>query len=82
MKKTSTKLAFVALCIATLTATSQGIVQNKVFNFKENKGQICDQNYNPRPDVLFNGNANGLNFYLTQTGISYQLSRVQSWKEI
>ena len=50
-------------------------------SFTENKGQISDQNYNPRPDVLFSGAANGLQFYIRKDGISYQTSRVDSWKQ-
>lgn len=53
--------------------------KSKVF-FQENKGQICDQNYNPRPDVKFSGSVNGLNYHLTETGISYQLSHVNTWE--
>ncbi|MDA7836719.1 SBBP repeat-containing protein [Salibacteraceae bacterium] len=52
-----------------------------VVSFTENKGQISDQNYNPRPDVLFSGVANGLTFHIRKDGISYQTSRVDSWKE-
>jgi hypothetical protein len=49
--------------------------------FTENKGQISDQFYKPRPDVLFTGSTSGMVFYLRNNGISYQLSRVDSWKE-
>ena len=50
-------------------------------SFTENKGQISDQNYNPRPDVLFSGEANGLQFHIRKDGVSYQTSRVDSWKQ-
>jgi len=50
-------------------------------SFTENKGQVHDQNYKPRPDVLFGGNDGGLVFHLKTNGLSYQLSRVDSWKE-
>ena len=50
-------------------------------SFTENKGQISDQNYNPRPDVLFSGEANGLQFHIRNNGVSYQTSRVDSWKQ-
>ena len=49
--------------------------------FTENKGQVSDQNNKPRPDVLFGGYANGMVFHLRNNGISYQLNRVDSWKE-
>ncbi len=48
--------------------------------FTENKGQIADQFYKPRPDVLFAGSANGMVYHLRNNGISYQLSEVKSWK--
>jgi gliding motility-associated-like protein len=51
-------------------------------SFKENKGQIGDQFSNPRPDVLFTGNSGNLVFHLRNTGVSYQLYRVDSWNNI
>ncbi len=51
-------------------------------SFTENKGQVHDQNYNARPDVLFSGTDGSLVFYLKNNGISYQLSKVDSWKEV
>jgi gliding motility-associated-like protein len=50
-------------------------------SFKENKGQVGDQFSKPRPDVLFVGSSNGMNFHLRTNGISYQFSRINSWKE-
>jgi len=56
--------------------------QNKnTISFTENKGQVVDQNYQPRPDVLFGGQNNGLVFHLRNNGISYQLNRIDKWKE-
>ena len=49
--------------------------------FEENKGQMKDQNWQPRPDVLFYGKSEGMDYYIRNNGISYQLSRVESWKE-
>ena len=51
-------------------------------SFTENKGQVHDQNYNPRPDVLFGGGDGRLTFHLKNNGISYQLNRVDRWKEV
>lgn len=48
--------------------------------FKENKGQVHDQNFNARPDVLFSGKTNGMVYHLTNTGISYQLYKTESLK--
>lgn len=83
MKKKELLCLFMAL--TSLMWSKTGIVTNadeaRVV-FTENKGQICDQNYKPRPDVLFSGNANGINYHLTGDGISYQLNKIESWKEI
>ena len=56
------------------------IEQNNVL-FTENKGQVSDQNYLPRPDVLFYGKSGGLNFYMMKSGISYQQHRIDNWRE-
>jgi len=50
-------------------------------SFTENKGQICDQNYKPRTDVLFSGTDGKLTFHIKNNGVSYQLNRVDKWKE-
>ena len=54
--------------------------QNTVV-FEENKGQMKDQHWQPRPDVLYYGKSEGMNYYIRNNGMSYQLSRVESWKE-
>ena len=41
--------------------------------FTENKGQISDQYYAPRPDVLFSAAFSGMTCHLKNKGISYQL---------
>ncbi len=50
-------------------------------SFRENKGQVYDQHNKPRPDVLFSGTDGALVYHLKNNGISYQLSRVDAWKE-
>jgi hypothetical protein len=56
--------------------------QNKTLGlFEENKGQVRDQNQQPRADVMYYGSMDGMHYYLRNKGISYQLSRVESWKE-
>ena len=55
--------------------------KNSTMSFTENKGQVIDQNYQARPDILFGGQTNGLTFHLRNNGISYQLNRIDSWKE-
>ena len=47
-------------------------------SFEENKGQMKDQNWKSRPDVLYSGSSEGMNFFIRNSGISYQLSRVES----
>jgi hypothetical protein len=49
--------------------------------FTENKGQVSDQNYQPRPDVLFGGVDGKMAFHIKKNGISYQLNRVDSRKK-
>jgi len=50
-------------------------------SFEENKGQMKDQFWKARPDVLFYGHSEGMNFFIKNSGMSYQLSRVESWKD-
>ena len=84
MKKT---LLFASLAVFTSSVSANTSELDKFnsakssISFTENKGQISDQNYNPRPDVLFSGATNGLTFHIRKDGISYQTSRVDSWKE-
>lgn len=63
------------------TYIGSSVILKKEISFIENKGQISDQYYKPRPDVLFGGKVEGLTFHLRNTGISYQLNRIDSWKE-
>jgi hypothetical protein len=85
MKKTLLLSLFIALAYS-ISATTHDVDVEKLKNFKsnlsftENKGQISDQNYNPRPDVLFSGAAKGLQFHIRKEGVSYQTYRVDSWK--
>ena len=41
-----------------------------------------DQNNKSRPDVLFGGTDGNLVFHLKNNGISYQLNRIDAWKEV
>ena len=45
--------------------------------FTENKGQIHDQYYHARPDVLFSGQSGAMNYHLRRAGISYQLCETE-----
>lgn len=49
-------------------------------SFMENKGQVCDQFYRSRPDVLFSGTDGKMVYHIRNNGVSYQLNRVDSWK--
>ncbi len=55
--------------------------QEKSIQFTENKGQIHDENYRLRPDVLYSANSKGLNLVIRKSGVSYQLNRIDSYKE-
>jgi hypothetical protein len=56
----------------TSEANNSGQVQT--VSFTENKGQLCDQYSNPRPDILFSGSDGQMDYFLGKSGISYQMS--------
>ena len=56
--------------------------ERKEIVFTENKGQVSDQYYLPRQDVLFGGRSGDLNFHLRKAGVSYQLYKVLSWRNL
>ncbi|MBL7932673.1 MAG: T9SS type A sorting domain-containing protein [Bacteroidia bacterium] len=60
----------------------EGQLQNTGISFTENKGQVYDQNYKARPDVLYTAIAGGMSLQIKQTGVSYQLYRVEKYKEV
>lgn len=70
-----------ALAVALSTNGTEPVVNTVGICFTENKGQVCDQKNDPRPDVLFSGISKGMVYHLTQKGISYQLNRIDNWKE-
>src|SRR4051812_45516193 len=55
--------------------------QKNRISFTENKGQVHDQNYKPRPDVLYGVMTGDMAVHIKNNGVSYQLFRVDSWKE-
>lgn len=76
-------LIFIAICYQQSSAQKANNIQNSTsFGFTENKGQVRDQNNQLRADVYFGGQNNGLVFHLRNNGISYQLSRVEKWKNL
>jgi gliding motility-associated-like protein len=66
----------------TKSATEIPFAKTNTLSFKENKGQVSDQFSHARPDVLFTGNSGNLVFHLRNTGVSYQLYRVDSWNTL
>jgi len=70
-------MSYSALFGASENASNDG---NKVL-FTENKGQVHDQYYKSRPDVLFSSISDGLVCHLKSNGLSYQLNRVDKWRE-
>lgn len=46
--------------------------------FTENKGQVYDQNFKPRPDVLFGSVTGNLAVHIKKTGVSYQLYKFET----
>jgi len=81
MKKISTLLPFLLAFAFYVQEVSAVNDPTSAISFKENKGQVSDQFYNPRPDILFSGTDGKLSYHLKNNGISYQLSRVDSWKK-
>jgi gliding motility-associated-like protein len=76
---------FIFLFGLQLLAASSGrtpFAKTEGVTFKENKGQIHDQNDVLRNDVLFTGNSGDLIFHLRNNGVSYQMYRVDTWKKI
>jgi len=68
-------------CFSVFANKDAAKYKNPQHTFTENKGQVSDQNYQARPDVLFYGTEGPLSFHLKSNGISYQQSRVEKWKE-
>ncbi len=73
---------FTLFCQAVL-CQNKSLVQNSNTSlaYIENKGQVCDQNHRPRADVLFSATDGNLICHFKNNSISYQLSRIDSWKE-
>ena len=70
---------FVSMSLAAIKNNKEDLPITKTdIRFIENKGQVGDQNNNPRPDVLFSGATDDMIYHLTKSGISYQLT---SWQK-
>lgn len=57
------------------------VLPKNSLRFTENKGQISNQNYEHRKDVLFSGETSGLNFFIRNDGISFQTTKIETWKK-
>lgn len=75
-------ILFTGLQIFSASSTGLPFPKTQGITFKENKGQVSDQNGNPRSDILFSGNSGDLVFHIRNNGVSYQMYRVDSWKSI
>ena len=75
-------ILFLQLSLALNFTTIATASSDPKISFTENKGQVYDQNYQPRPDVLFVAMAGPMAFHLKTNGVSYQLYRTDKWKEI
>jgi hypothetical protein len=81
------RILFVPICFFAIssvfakTKNTFSEINKGQLSFKENKGQVRDQNFKPRQDILFSGATGHLGFYLKNDGLHYQLSRIDSWKK-
>jgi hypothetical protein len=83
MKILSSILLFLAvLSPVCLIAKDKDANDKYVPLFKENKGQLVDQNSKLRADVLYYGSSDGLSYFFKNTGISYQLYQNGKGNEI
>lgn len=81
MKKRYLLFSLFAICFAIGTNASglekKGqllMAQNQQIGFTENKGQITDGQGNPATNVLYSYTVNGMDVFITTTGISYVFS--------
>ena len=84
LKKLRPYLIFVVFIFTVLISIADNGIPKDLnknsLRFTENQGQIVDQNGSNRKDVLFAGETSGFSFFLRNNGISYQTSKVVSWK--
>jgi hypothetical protein len=82
LTKTATLIAS-TMCLTAIASTfspsSIGKSEPQIITFTENKGQVVDQRGQLRTDVLFSGKSNDMTYHLKRDGISYQLSRIDTW---
>ncbi|MEI6020830.1 MAG: hypothetical protein WCR21_06845, partial [Bacteroidota bacterium] len=69
------KFQFILIFICVAIFSKAGITPKPALSFQENKGQISDQFFKARPDVLFSGNDGQMVYHMRTTGMSYQFSK-------
>jgi hypothetical protein len=75
-------LILVPLLFAFVWNAAASTPLQKPIAFVENRGQIHDQNYISRPDVLYGAMVGDMVLYIRNSGVSYQLSRTTSFRQI
>jgi len=76
--RTHLLLSFTALLVAQAISAQ---VKEQSISFRENKGQVSDQQNQARHDVLFSGQSGGLTFHLLEDGVQYQITRINAREE-
>jgi hypothetical protein len=76
-----TRIATAVIFLSSIQCYSKEIKTQPQVIYKENKGQVVDQNDQPRNDIRYYGNTAGMSFYLKNTGISYQLYKHSEKRE-
>ena len=87
MKHTFILAIALLIAVNTTAKIAQDLARNipqqpAKLSFTENKGQIHDQNNISRPDVLFGVMAGNMAVHIKNNGVSYQLYKINSYKEI
>ena len=59
---------------------NEPVSSKKNLAFEQNAGQVTDQNHINRQDIKFSVSDGQINFHLKESGISYQLVKVNSYK--
>ena len=68
------KKLFGIFAIITLFA-GEALADGNRLRFTENRGQVSDQHFQPRPEVLYSGGDGAFVFHLKKNGVSYQICK-------
>jgi hypothetical protein len=71
--KINLKILSGLLMLLPVWSVAKDNISKEVPLFKENKGQLVDQDSKLRSDIHYYGSSDGLSYYFKSTGISYQL---------